>query len=247
MSNIEKPSDVLIPSFKSYIEIACSGYKTAIEKHDTTKNFFMLFRGQDESWNLLPKIGRNKTSNSLENESKIFKEFQRLSYPYLNSNMNINDWDLLALAQHHGLPTRLLDWTENPLAALWFASNKDKCNDADRVVWCFLVNNDDIVDPKVGTPFNQRSTKIFKPNHITSRITAQNGWFTVHKFNKTKNKFISLNKQTTYHKRVFKCTFPKGLRSEMLTNLDQININSFSLFPDLEGLGKYLEWKNFKK
>lgn len=248
MSNKTNSSNVFsISSFKDYIEIACSGFKTAMENNDTDKNFIMLFRGQDENWNLSPKIGRNDPSNVLENEGKIFKEFQRLSYPYLNSNMNINDWDFLALAQHHGLPTRLLDWTENPLAALWFAFNKQKTNDVNRVVWCFIVNNDEIVDTAEGTPFDQKISKIYKPNHITKRITAQNGWFTVHKLYKKENRFIPLNKQARYHKRLIKCTFSKDLRTEMLTNLDQININHFSLFPDLEGLGKYLEWKNFKQ
>jgi hypothetical protein len=46
-----------------------------------------------------------------------------------------NPWELFALMQHHGLPTRLLDWSRSPLNALFFALTQDPNNDQDRVVW----------------------------------------------------------------------------------------------------------------
>jgi hypothetical protein len=131
--------NIEIPSFEEFIKNACFMDFTP-DDFSKEDNFLILFRGQEEDWDLLPKIGRYEySSNILEKEEQIFEEFKRLSYPYLNSNLNSNDWDLLALAQHYRLPTRLLDWTENPLAALWFAFNKEKQNNSDRVVWCFFV------------------------------------------------------------------------------------------------------------
>ena len=248
MSNKSSIStDFRAPSFENFVGSVCGSIYNVLD-NENNDNLITLFRGQEEDWPLLPKIGRNISSDSiLENEKKIFEEFQRLSHPYLNSNMNSNDWDLLALAQHHGLPTRLLDWTENPLAALWFAFIKEKSNDSDRVVWLFVVDSNKVIDLKVGDPFTQKITKVFKPNHITNRITAQNGWFTVHKFLKDEGKFIPLNKQTKYKKNFIKITFSNDLRIEMLKKLDRMGINHFSLFPDLKGLGNYLNWKNFKK
>jgi hypothetical protein len=81
---------------------------------------------------------------------------------------------------------------------LWFAFYKEYDVEA-RSVWLLKLANVDIVDIEVGTPYDQTSTKAFKPNHITRRITAQNGWFTTHKFIEDKlKKFIPLNRNRKY-------------------------------------------------
>jgi hypothetical protein len=55
-------------------------------------------------------------------EDDIFKSFKRKSRSYL-SCIPEDDWEWLAVARHYGLPTRFLDWTKNPLVALYFAVN----------------------------------------------------------------------------------------------------------------------------
>jgi hypothetical protein len=128
---------------------------------------FSIYRGQEKDWSLLPSIGRNSSLSSediLKKEMNIFNEYKRLSYPYLDSNLKNNEWDLLALAQHHRLPTRLLDWTINPLAALWFACIKEKDDDSDRIVWLFAVGESDLIK-RSDSPFIQTQTKVFRPDH----------------------------------------------------------------------------------
>lgn len=76
----------------------------------------MIYRGVgDARHKLLPKVGRLKNySKTTENE--ILLLFKQYAFPYLEYDLK-SDWEWLATAQHHGLPTRLLDWTNNPLVA----------------------------------------------------------------------------------------------------------------------------------
>jgi len=81
-----------------------------------------IFRGQSyDGYPLRPSIQRfpAKDHEILHTEKNLFNSFKKQALPYLGAKPD-NDWDWLAIAQHHGLPTRLLDWTSNPLAALWF-------------------------------------------------------------------------------------------------------------------------------
>ncbi len=221
--------------------------------------------GQRDDLPLLPKIGRDTyfSENIKKSEDEIIEEFKKLYYPHLDYRLQDNKWDLLALAQHHGLPTRLLDWTENPLAALWFTFTEERMGDSNneavtatrdsklyRTVWSFIIKNEELItiNNESPDPYRQDRTTVFRPNHITKRITAQNGWFTVHKFLPEKErKFIPLNKNREYRGRLTKFKIPENHRNDILKRLDKLGINSYSLFPDLEGLSKYLAWKHFKR
>lgn len=220
-------------------------YLKIIFKLNTLKNKFQdynfLFRGQDIDQPLRPKIGRKEVDNILEKESILINEFKKLVLPDIHNNDIRTDFDWLSIAQHYSLPTRLLDWSENPLIALWFALIKpeNKTNDEYRVVWCFITN--DLHVKQYESPFNITRTFCYKPNHLTKRITAQYGWFTIHEY--SNHGFIPLECNEDYSKRLIKYKISTKNRSEILRKLDVLGVNYHTVFPDIEGLSNYLEWK----
>ena len=151
-------------------------------ENQTSKAQFIVFRGQREDWPLLPKIARLDLLESLkDSEPEMFEVFKREAVALLDIPPT-NDWDWLTVAQHHGLPTRLLDWTTNPLAALWFAVSEPVEDDSqDGVVWVFEPSKRRITrDPeRARSPFEVSATYLYLPRHVTPRIRAQEGVFTV--------------------------------------------------------------------
>ena len=146
-----------------------------------------LFRGQDVDEPLVPTLARRRLRGALPNiERLMLNEFERVTPPLRELPIN-NDWDLLAVAQHYGLPTRLLDWTFSATAALWFVVRNPPARDVkskprDGVVWVLKPSTDDFVDIRTKeTPFEGKRTRIFRPAVIARRIAAQAGVFTVHK------------------------------------------------------------------
>lgn len=218
-----------------------------------------LFRGQNIDKPLIPRIGRIKFQSSgtlALNEKKLFDEFKRLSVPHLSKYFPKNDWEWLSIAQHFSLPTRLLDWTTNPLAALYFAVENARKTDENvpAVVWHFAATSDIILSPEeiveMKSPFSVTGTKVFQPAIVTDRLGAQQGWFTVHKMyypkKKKKGSFIPLSMQAKYKNALIKMTIHPKLFKELRKNLDQFGINRSTMFPDLEGLAKHLQWLNEK-
>ena len=113
----------------------------------------ILFRGQQRNWSLLPKIARLELKQRLRpTENDMIRDLQRTGHPYVGHFQFYNKKegiciDPLAFAQHNGMATRLLDWTLNPLAALWFAVRKAPAKDnedklLDGVVWIFCPDNE---------------------------------------------------------------------------------------------------------
>lgn len=139
-------SEITIKSITEYIQLVCDK-KSDIEKNCFWKDEELLFRGQsDKNYELLPSIGRDRrhaTNYTIFNEERNLIEMAKYKLPDM-FGQDLSPIELLALLQHHGIPTRLLDITENALVALYFACNKNDDKDGEVIV--FKNKNTDVVN-----------------------------------------------------------------------------------------------------
>ena len=212
-----------------------------------------IFRGQRIDEPLIPRIARLhlKGRDLANSERLMLDEFERQMLFF--AEMEPRDkWDLLALAQHHRLPTRLLDWTYSALAALWFCVEKgparNKAGDMiDGVVWIFETRVGDFItadESQSGTPFNQKRTRIFRPRFVSRRIMAQAGLFTCHRL-RTDGEFLPLERNKSYKNKLLKVGIAATAFSEIREQLNGAGVSSLSLFPDLDGLAEHLTERYF--
>ena len=168
--------------------LAKQSIRPAREKHwrefmafvDRHAQAFWMFRGVADSENhlLVPKVGRDPARYDAKLERKLFENFRRRAAQFLDTR-GLSAWDGLALAQHHGLPTRLLDWTSNPLVAAYFAVSTTP-QDATARIYAVRAR-DRIDDTEAGDPMTYDGpVKFFAPFHVAPRIVSQRGFFTVH-------------------------------------------------------------------
>ncbi|MCP5304385.1 MAG: FRG domain-containing protein [Chromatiaceae bacterium] len=206
------------------------------------KGDIVLFRGQSANHPLLPKIARaDPTRDTTQLEKVMLTELRRRGTLHIDTRLN-DQWDMLVLAQHYGMATRLLDWTSNPLVALWFACVGSKPR-ASSYVYVFLAEQEFLLDrEKTPDPFRPMKTRVFKPNLNNPRIVAQSGWFTAHRYSTKVKRFVALEKNTELKRSLIEIKVPPRLREDILVHLDTLGISYQSMFPDIEGVCRHLNW-----
>jgi len=202
-----------------------------VATHDAD-NF--VYRGEDNiRYPLRPKFGRDETSvepDAISIERSLLAEFKRRSVPHVTQTP-VDDWEWLSLAQHFGLATRLLDWTGNPLVAAYFAMvNLEKRSD--RVI--YAIKESAFEKPnKDQSPFAIDSVCLYRPKHLTARISAQVGLFTVHADPAIAFESDSLERWIVEEQ----ATISLAIR------LDTFGFNRATMFPGLDGLADHInEW-----
>lgn len=204
-----------------------------------------IFRGESNPRNdlLVPKAGRYDTAYgatrkfpySFDDELEAFREFKRNVRPYLRHAPQ-TDLEWLAIAQHHGVPTRMLDWTDSLLVAAFFAVEKAGAlgtqETGDAAIYAVSGLKPVYEDAK---PFDLTEVCAFRAPHISWRIPAQRSVFTIHPDPTARFEHPRLEKWVIAHQ--------DGLCGEIKRNLDACGINEASLFPDIDGVAGYIAWR----
>jgi len=194
-------------------------------------------------------------------ERQLMRAFRK--YAAQDAVPHDTDWDWLALGQHHGLPTRLLDWTYSPYVALHFATQNTTKYDRDGVVWCIdYTRAHERLPDELRTALGQEGAQVFttellaeaspglgdleqyeddfvlfvEPPSFDARIVNQYALFSV-----VSRPTAHLDEWVAAHGELAKrVVIPAELKWEVRDKLDQANVTERVLFPGLDGISRWL-------
>jgi hypothetical protein len=223
---------------------------TIKQKNILSNNVEMVFRGQaNEKWLLYPQISRSyfKSILSKNFEYKIIYDFNKLIKKYkLNDFLQynrMNSWESYFEFQHLGLPTRLMDWSNNLYTALFFSIEDPKYDDTDGVIWIFHLTDKYLFgeDKKhlyiYKNPLNIRTSMLINPAIVyTSRYNdfigirrklIQNGKFLLQPRSLT---LTPLENSKLFKFQLEKILVPAILKKQFRNELEDREINKENVY-----------------
>ena len=250
---------------KSWTHLCDEIFKNGLKRPTNRFRSPEVYRGLSQARHkLIPKLNRWAPLHGVRMENLLIHNFKTYSQQDPLNAKSI--WMWLALAQHHGLPTRLLDWTYSPLVAAHFATANTAKYDKDGVIWCvnvaacgsrlpraaaeklqkdgihvFTVEMLSYGIPDLDTFRGMTGPKplalFFEPPSLDQRIAAQHALFSVMS-DAAASMEDWLNEDPTCYRKII---LPAKLKWEIRDKLDHSNINERVLFPGFDGLCDWLQ------
>ncbi len=226
-----------------------------------------VFRGLcDASQDLTTSLLRAcETEEAANLETPLLRTFRRYA-AHQAALAQDSVWNWLALAQHHHLPTRLLDWTYSPFVALHFATASDAARERDAVIWCLdHAATNAFLPPPLREALQQERASVFtaemldvaartladfdalapqnpfvaflEPPSLDERIVNQFALFAL-----MSSPVARLDDWLYDHPALCRrVILPAELKAEVRDKLDQANVTERVLFPGLDGLSAWLK------
>ena len=225
------------------------------------------YRGvKDAAFDLLPGAYFRHDCDELS----LVLHFRSLS-PSLLPREPLDDWEWYYLMQHYGIPTRLLDWTESPLAALYFALEENAIKrspcvwmmdpyslnrlsgeeyilfpypDTDLKYWLpdFCGGRAKVHTFDDGARFKDNTKPLaIYPKRYNPRIVAQRGVFTVHGMEKSPINHLPLTDEDGKETRIAKITFKPSARGKLRNELWTLGFSKVAIYPEPQSLADDLK------